>query len=146
LTAAELAAPADGLLWEYLANTGEVVRKGQDLVKLVDCTTVMITAAVNEQLYNTLRQGDPAQFRLLGSSEVFDAVVTRLGGTGAAALYANLAIGPTPDHLKRYDVTLSAPMLARSTTTACAVGRTGRVVFSDSPLAAVRRTIAELAW
>jgi multidrug resistance efflux pump len=146
LTAAELAAPADGLLWEYLANTGEVVRKGQDLVKLVDCTTVMITAAVNERLYNTLRQGDPAQFRLLGSSEVFDAVVTRLGGTGAAALYANLAIGPTPDHLKRYDVTLSAPMLARSTTTACAVGRTGRVVFSDSPLAAVRRTIAELAW
>lgn len=144
LRSAELRSPINGLVWDYRANTGEVVGRGSELVRLVDCNSVMITASVGEQLYNRLKQGDAAQFRLLGSDAVFEATVTRLAGAGAETIYQNLAIAPSKEHLKRYDVTLVAPALRTDDTVSCAVGRTGRVVFSGGPVEAVRRLIAGL--
>jgi multidrug resistance efflux pump len=67
LSSAELNAPTAGILWDYLASTGEVVRKGQDLLRLVDCAGVMVTAGVSERLYNSLKPGDRARFRLRGT-------------------------------------------------------------------------------
>jgi multidrug resistance efflux pump len=130
--AAEIRAPTPGIIWDFIVNDGEIVRKGQDLLRMVDCNSVIISASVSERLYNTLKLGDPAQFRLLSDSRVFPATITRLAGSGAAGRYENLAVGPTKEHLKRYDVTLIVPSLALEPDVKCAVGRTGRVVFSSS--------------
>jgi multidrug resistance efflux pump len=138
LTSAELKARAPGVLWDFLVDDGEYVRRGQDLMRLVDCSSLIVTASVTESLYDSLRLGAPAQFRFYGDDRVFDSTITRLGGSGAAGLYANLAVGPSAEHLKRFDVTLNVPALSAQSEAGCAVGRTGRVIFTQGPLGALR--------
>jgi biotin carboxyl carrier protein len=43
---AVLTAPVEGQLWTVQAAPGEYVRKGQDLLTVLDCSTVMVTASV----------------------------------------------------------------------------------------------------
>ncbi|MGQ9369994.1 HlyD family secretion protein [Azospirillum sp. ST 5-10] len=128
-----LASPVDGLVWETLLGNGEHARKGQDLLRLLDCSTVMVTASVSESDYNRLKVGDPARFRLSGTDRTFDGQVLRLAGSGAATIYNSLAIAPGPEHLKRFDVALAVPGLLDDPEAGCAVGRTGKVVFSGTP-------------
>ncbi len=141
---ARVGAPAPAILWELVAGPGEYVRRAQDLSRLVDCTTTMVTASVRESLYNRLSVGDTAQFRLLGTDRVFEATVARLAGSGAESIYRSLAIGPSAEHLKRFDVALNVPALASDPALACAVGRTGRVVFASRPLDIWRRLRTEI--
>lgn len=139
LTSAVLSSPTNGLIWDILADNGEYVRRGQDLLRIVDCTSLLITASVSEGVFNSLKPGAQAQLRLFGDDRIFTAVVMRLGGAGATPLYANLAVGPSAEHLKRFDVTLSAPELAKHPDLECAVGRTGRLVFTSGPIAALKQ-------
>ena len=142
-TEVRIAAPAPSILWELVAGPGEYVRRAQDLARLVDCTTTVVTASVRESLYNQLHVGDTAQFRLLGTDRVFQGTVARLAGSGAESIYRSLAIGPSAEHLKRFDVALVFPTLAADPELACAVGRTGRVVFGSRPLDFWRRVRTE---
>jgi multidrug resistance efflux pump len=144
LTSAELSVQSPGIVWNFLASSGEHVNQGQDLVRFVDCSAVMVTASVSERVYSTLRVGMPAQFRLTGDDRVLQGTITRLGGSGAAGLYSTLAIGPSPEHLTRFDVALSIPELANDPDLSCAVGRTGRVVFMGGPLAGIRQRLTDL--
>ncbi|MET3890328.1 multidrug resistance efflux pump [Bosea sp. OAE506] len=139
LTSASLTTRVSGMAWDFLIDDGEYARRGQDLVRLVDCSTLIVTAGVTEALYDSLSIGFPVQFRLFGDDRVFDGTVTRLGGSGASSLYANLAVGPSAEHLQRFDVTVSVPTLAAQSDLSCAIGRTGRVIFSAGPVAAMRR-------
>jgi multidrug resistance efflux pump len=146
LSSAELVSPVNGVVWDFLANSGETVRKGQDLLRVVDCDTVMITAGVSERLYNGLRSGDPAQFRLRGGERSYQATVTRLAGSGAGGRYDKLAIAAGPEELERYDVLLKVPDLAFRRDTGCVVGRTGRIVFANSPLNKAHSLIMRLGF
>jgi multidrug resistance efflux pump len=146
LTSADLNVQQPGIVWNFLASNGEHVNRGQDLVKFVDCSSVMVTASVSESLYARLKIAMPAQFRLNGDSRVFNATITRLGGSGASSLYSNLAIGPSPEHLTRFDVTLTVPELANNPELACSVGRTGRVIFSGGPLASMRQALGRFGF
>ena len=57
--------------------------------------------ALGESLYDRLAIGAPVQFRLFGDNRVFEGTITRLGGSGAASLYANLAVGVGAKHLPK---------------------------------------------
>ena len=131
---ASLVSPLDGRLWEILAGNGERVERGQNVLRLLDCGNLIVTASVSESVYNRLQPGDAAHFRLSGTGEVFEATVERLAGSGAAAIYRNLAVAPGPDHLQRFDVAVSVPGLPGSKAGHCPVGRTGRVFFDERPL------------
>ncbi len=146
LTSAELSVQNPGIVWNFLASSGEHVNQGQDLVRFVDCSAVMVTASVSERVYSNLRIGMPAQFRLIGEDRVMQGTITRLGGSGAAGLYSTLAIGPSPEHLTRFDVALSIPELASDPDLSCAVGRTGRVVFTGGPLGSIRQILADIGF
>ena len=141
LTSAALNARVPGVAWDFLVDDGEFARRGQDLVKVVDCNSLIVTAGVSEALYDSLSIGAPAQFRLFGDERIFDGTITRLGGSGASSLYANLAVGPSPQHLQRFDVTVTIPELAEQPDLDCAIGRTGRVIFSSGPIARLRRLL-----
>ena len=141
---ARIVSPTTGILWEVMSGGGEYVRRAQDVMRIVDCTTTLVTASVRESLYNRLQVGEPVQVRLLGDSKVYDGVIARLAGSGAETIYRSLAIGPSQEHLKRFDVAISSPALAADPATACAVGRTGRVVFTGRPLDFWRRLMAEI--
>ncbi len=94
--------------------------------------------------YNRLMVGDTVQFRLLSNSETYHGTVARLAGSGAQSIYRSLAIGPSEEHLKHFDVTLTIPALNADPALSCAVGRTGRVTFSAGPLQFWRRWLAEI--
>jgi multidrug resistance efflux pump len=59
-SAAELVAPVTSRVWEMLTAPGESVVRGQDLVRLLDCSGVVVTAAVGEGVYNRLHIGQSA--------------------------------------------------------------------------------------
>lgn len=135
---AVLSSPATGLIWDALAADGETVQRGQDLLKIVDCQSVIVSVSVTESIYNRLRIGDAAVFRLAGDGQRFAATVSRLAGSGARTVYQNLAVAPSEKHLERYDVTLVVPALRSDPSLYCLVGRTGRVFFDRRPLDALR--------
>jgi multidrug resistance efflux pump len=137
LSSSQLASNVRGTLWEALAGNGETVQRGQDLIRLVDCGSSIVTLSVTEGIYNRLRIGDSATFRLGTDGRTFEGTITRLAGSGAATIYRNLAIAPSEQHLERFDVTLLSPAL-RDSDVGCAVGRTGRVFFDARPLDRLR--------
>ena len=142
LTSATLDATVDGIVWDFGVDDGEYARRGQDLVRLADCRTLIVTASVTESLYDRLTIGAPVQFRLFGDDRIFDGTIIRLGGSGASALYVNLAVAPSQEHLERFDVTVSVPALSAQPDLDCAIGRTGRVIFTAGPIAKIRRFLA----
>ncbi|MBC7820982.1 MAG: HlyD family efflux transporter periplasmic adaptor subunit [Planctomycetaceae bacterium] len=141
---ARISAPAGSTLWEIMTSNGEYVRRAQDVVRLVDCSTTMVTASVRESLYNRLKVGDGAQFKLQGDAQTYEGTITRLAGSGAETIYRNLAIGASAEHLKRFDVALLFPDLITDGRNSCAVGRTGKVVFASRPLDTWRQLTASL--
>lgn len=138
LGTAVLRSSVPGHLWERLAADGETVQRGQDLLKLLDCRSTIVTLSVTENVYNRLEIGTEARFRPAGSDRVLPGTVIRLAGAGAATLYRNLAVAPGEKHLERYDVALLVPALREEPELYCQVGRTGRVFFDARPLDALR--------
>jgi multidrug resistance efflux pump len=128
LSNAVLASPIDAQVWEVLVSPGEEVRKGQDLLRLLDCSGALVTVTVRESVFNQLRVGEKAQFRYSSQSERYNGTIVRM--SGSAAPPDNLAIQPTGLSSGGYRVAVSVPDLASSTQ--CGVGRTGTVVFNPA--------------
>lgn len=139
LNSASLQANVSGLIWDYLAISGETVQRGQDLLRLVDCQSTIVTLSVTERVYNQITLGSTAQFRMNGSDRLLPGLVTRVAGSGASTVYLNLAIAPSERHLERFDVTLDVPALRQEPELRCLIGRTGRVFFEERPLDRLRR-------
>ncbi|WP_075293213.1 HlyD family secretion protein [Pararhizobium arenae] len=139
LSSEALTANVDGVVWEYLSASGETVVRGQEIARLLDCDTAVVTLSVSESLYNTLRVGTSATFRLSGDNRVMEGTVARLAGSGAATVYQNLAVAPSEQHLQRYDVLLDVPALREISELRCLIGRSGRVFFDGKPFDSLRR-------
>lgn len=129
-----LKSTVNGILWDYLTSDAETVQRGQDVMRFVDCDSAVVTASVAENVYRRLSAGQSATFRMSGDSVILPATVTRLAGPGAQAIYGNLAVAPSKQHLERFDVTLLVPALRDKQDLRCAIGRTGRVFFDTRPL------------
>lgn len=134
LTEAQIAATVTGRIWDVLAADGETLQRGEPLLRLVDCDALIVTLSVTENVYNGLRVGDAGKFRLSGSGMTYDGTVARLGGSGAATFYGNLAVAPSAQHLERFDVALAVPGLRSDPDLSCPIGRTGRAFFEERPL------------
>ncbi|MGD9805998.1 MAG: HlyD family secretion protein [Hyphomicrobiaceae bacterium] len=122
---AELASPVGGRIWEVFTTPGEEVTTGQPLVSVLDCSRLLVTAAVSEAVYNTLSVGMSARFTFREGGGPLDGTVVQLSGVAAAG--SNFAILPTALTRESYRVSISIAGLPNSDT--CPVGRTGRVVF-----------------
>ena len=134
LTASPVRSSINGILWELRTESGENVQRGDELLKLVNCNSVIVTLSVTENIYNGLAVGDPATFRPQGHGSTFEGTIVRLAGSGAETVYRNLAVAPSTRHLERFDVAVDVPGLADDPDFACAIGRTGRVFFDARPL------------
>lgn len=119
--------PVTGRIWETMVSPGEQVRVGQDLARLIDCATAIVTANVTESVYNRLSVGSPARFIPADGGNDLQGKVVNLTGRATAA--ANLAIEPAALSKEPYRVTVSVAGLGAGQV--CAVGRTGRVVFGE---------------
>ena len=120
---AVLTAPVEGQLWTIQAAPGEYVRKGQDLLTVLDCSTVIVTASVSERDYNELHLGDPVQFRVSGTDREYAGRIVKLGSSTAFAI---------PFDPGTRQIVVAVPQLSASSEDGCAVGRTGEVIFAAS--------------
>jgi len=133
-----LTAPVKGQLWTVQAAPGEYVRKGQDLLTVLDCSTVIVTASVSERDYNELHLGDPVKFRVSGTDREYAGHIAKLGSSTALAI---------PFDPGTHQIVLAVPKLAASNEDGCAVGRTGEVIFGDpsqGPVARLARSLRSL--
>jgi multidrug efflux pump subunit AcrA (membrane-fusion protein) len=135
---AVLASPIDGQVWEVLVAPGEEVRKGQDLMRLLDCSGAIVTVTVRESVFNELRIGDQAQFRYAGQPARYNGTVVRM--SGIASPPDNLAIAPSGISHGGYRVAVAVPELASAQ---CGIGRTGTVVFNSSGAGETWRSIRD---
>jgi multidrug resistance efflux pump len=124
---AEIKVPVAGRIWEVMTAPGEDVRAGRPLIRLLDCAGAVVTANVTESVYNRLQVGSVAHFRPSDGGPELDGTVVHLTGSAGAA--ANLAINPDALSKEAYRATVSVPGLNHGSND-CAVGRTGRVIFS----------------
>jgi multidrug resistance efflux pump len=122
---AEIVSPIAGRVWEVLTAPGETVVRGQELIRLLDCSGVVVTATVSESIYNRLFIGQPASFRFRGEEASHAGRI--VGLTGIASAPANLAIQPGALAKDSFRVTVKLDDL--TATSQCKVGRTGRVAF-----------------
>lgn len=128
-TSADITAPVSGRVWEMMTSSGEDVRAGEPLLKLLDCSTIVVTANVTEKVYNGLQLGQHALFEPNDGRQALQGTVINLAGNGDAK--ANLAINPEALNKEPYHVTLAVSggdMPSKE----CTVGRTGRVVFESA--------------
>ena len=129
---AAIPAPSSGTVWELLTAPGEQVQRGQDLMRLLDCTSALVTAVVSETVYNGLKIGSAATFRLRDSNAAVPGRVVNLTGVASAA--ANYAIAPSSLRKEPYRVVVEVPSLA-NTGQSCNLGRTGQVIFQGEVVA-----------
>ena len=134
-SSAALTAPIDGSLWTVQASAGEYVRKGQELFTVLDCSTIVVTAAVSERDYNELRLGEPVRFRVSGTGRDYNGKISKLGLTSTGRSFA---IAPEE---RRHQVAVQLLDLPEAGSDSCAVGRTGEIVFEGSGHGQVARIV-----
>ena len=49
-----LSSPIDARIWEVLVSPGEEITRGQDLLRLLDCSGAVVTTTVRESVFNQL--------------------------------------------------------------------------------------------
>jgi multidrug resistance efflux pump len=122
---ATLDAPVTGRVWEVLTAPGEQIVAGQHLLSLVDCSKLLVTAAVSQSVYNSLSLGTAVEFHMDGSKVQLPGSIAQLSGVAAAG--SNFAIDPSALTQEAYRVGVAVD--TRQLGDTCPVGRTGRVVF-----------------
>ncbi len=134
--------PPSGRVWEMLTGPGEHVNKGQDLMRVLNCAHPIVSANVDEGVYNRLEVGAPAEFRpSQGGGKIYAATIVNL--TGAAAASANLAIPPVAMRKSPFYVTVAVEGMSEG---GCSVGRTGTVTFATRETRAANEKMATLDW
>jgi multidrug resistance efflux pump len=126
LHAAEVVALAKGSVWEILTPPEEPVYRGQELLRMLDCSEPVVTAVVGEAVSRRIQVGSPVRFRPRDGREELPGTVIRL--SAASASPANLAIQSSALAPGSFHVTVVVPKLGQS----CLIGRTGRVFFDDA--------------
>jgi multidrug resistance efflux pump len=126
---AAVMAPVRGRVFDIMAAPGEEVHRGQDLVRLIDCSETLVTATVSETAYNRLHIGGKARFRLANERVDREGAIVSLAGS-AETISQAMAIQPTSGTKENFRVMVAVPGLDEAAS--CNIGRTGRVVFENS--------------
>jgi multidrug resistance efflux pump len=136
LARADIRSTVNGRVWEMLTAPGEHVNIGQDLVKMIDCGSAMVTASVSATAYERLSIGQAATFTPRdGGPELKGTIV---GLNGLSAVNSNTAIQASALSREPYHVTLKFPDLSKGFD--CRVGRSGLVKFDTTTPAASAST------
>ena len=134
---AMVALPSKGRVWEMLVGPGEFVNKGQDLLRVLDCSSPIVSANVDERVYNRLEVGSPATFRSQ-DGRTYRGTIINL--TGAAGAPANFAIAPINLRKSPFYVTIAMDDMGEA---GCSIGRTGTVAFGSDAAASAQGETAD---
>ena len=121
--------PASGIVWS-VTNSGQYVRAGDEIARVVDCSQLSANATVSAREYAAVRDGDRAVFQR-DDQEPWKGTVAWAGvpesNDTSATIPAMLAPGPNNSQY-RIIVTLDDASNAKN----CPAGKFGRVIFEST--------------
>jgi multidrug resistance efflux pump len=122
--------PKEHLVWAISASPGSTVVEGQSLIDLADCTRRFVSVDLPERQAETIRRGDVAQIRLLGSEAWITGVVERMRGSAALTDERLYAAQPTAPSERQVSVdVLLAGATPEDSSRQCDIGRQAEVRF-----------------
>lgn len=137
LSSASIRLPFRGVIWRNNVVGGSNVVVGNELTRLLDCRDLFVDILLDEVDYDEITPGDPAEVRLLGTSEVIAGRVISVRGSSAAVEEVTLAAMPPKSRGKnaRIRVSLDQNPMHTDYENFCHVGRTVQVRFARSAAA-----------
>jgi multidrug resistance efflux pump len=132
LSFASVQVPFKGVIWRNNVVAGSNVLVGNELLRLLDCRDLFVDILVDEVNYDEIKPGDPADVRLLGTSQIIGGHVVSVRGSAAAVEDVVLAASPPKSQGKnaRIRVTLDPSGMQTDYANFCQVGRTVQVRFA----------------
>ena len=119
--------PATGIVWS-VTNSGQYVRAGDEIARVVDCSQLSANATVSAREYATVRDGDRAVFRQEDQEQPWKGTVAWAGvpesNETPASIPAMLAPGPNNSQYR-----IIVALDDASNATNCPAGKFGRVSF-----------------
>jgi multidrug efflux pump subunit AcrA (membrane-fusion protein) len=128
LSTAVIRASVSGRVWEIMTAPGEHVNAGQTLMRLLDCSSAIVSASVSESVFQKLSIGQHATFKPADGGGIVQGWIVDLSGLAAVA--SNNAIQSSLLLGQPYHVTLKFPDLANRPQ--CEISRAGLVTFDTS--------------
>ncbi|MGW5956840.1 HlyD family secretion protein [Methylorubrum thiocyanatum] len=134
LSNASIRLPFRGVIWRNNVVGGSNVVVGNELIRLLDCRDLFVDILLDEVDYDQIKPGDPADVRLLGTSDVIAGRVNSVRGASAAVEEVTLAAIPPKSRGKNARIRLILDQNAMQTDyeNFCHVGRTVQVRFARS--------------
>lgn len=130
--------PVKGIIWRRLMAINTTVTQNNDLVKILDCSSVVVEIAIPEETSETLDIGDPVHVRLQGSDTHYTAKVSEIRGTRSVA--PGIEYAAMPPLLKKDELLLVAEFAPENLydvpESFCDVGRRAEVTIKDSLISA----------
>jgi multidrug resistance efflux pump len=132
LSFAAVQVPFKGVIWRNNVVAGSNVLVGNELMRLLDCRDLFVDILVDEVNYDEIKPGDPADVRLLGTSQIIGGHVVSVRGSAAAVEDVVLAASPPKSQGKnaRIRVALDPSDMQADYANFCQVGRTVQVRFA----------------
>jgi len=121
--------PASGIVWS-VANSGQYVRAGDEIARVIDCSQLSANATVSAREYAAVRDGDRALFRQEDQEQPWKGTVAWAGvpeSNDSASIPAMLAPGPNNS---QYRIIVALDDVSNATN--CPAGKFGRVVFENT--------------
>jgi multidrug resistance efflux pump len=123
---ADVIALTKGSVRDRLTAPEEQVHRGQDLLRMLDCSEPIVTAVVGEAVASHMQVGSPVRLRPRDGRDELPGMVVRL--STAAVLPANLAIPSSALTPGSYHITVAVPQLSPG----CLIGRTATCFSTTS--------------
>ncbi len=122
--------PASGIVWS-VTNSGQYVRAGDEIARVVDCSQLSANATVSAREYAAVRDGDRAVFRQEDQEQPWKGTVAWAGvpesNETPASIPATLAPGPNNSQYR-----IIVALDDASNATNCPAGKFGRVIFEST--------------
>lgn len=129
LSRAEIASPLDGIVWRPVAVSGMHVPRDSELLTVIDCSEIYVTAAFAGRKFESVHPGDQATIKVEGSSETFTGVVidVRAGESSEPSKRIAVPLPVKPDHRVIAVLRIADDLSPRDRANYCGVGRKAEV-------------------
>ncbi|MDX1410132.1 MAG: HlyD family efflux transporter periplasmic adaptor subunit, partial [Saprospiraceae bacterium] len=126
---ATIHSPINGTVWRRLVTEQEPVNRGQELIKLLDCNTLVAEVAIPEGYADYVEIGSEVGVRLQGSVDRVSGILQDVRGPRTVSL--NVEYVATPPELKRNQVLVTIALSIENFQTRnrpfCGVGRRAEI-------------------
>lgn len=131
LSRADVSSPLDGIIWRPLAVAGMHVPRDSELLTVMDCAELYVTAAFADRKFESIHRGDQASIKVDGSGKVLTGVVTDVRAIDSSKPNGTFAM-PFPvsaGHHITVVLRVVGDVMPDDRSTFCGIGRKAEVRF-----------------